>query len=126
MRALDRSNLQSFAAQVAVHQSYCDGTTSWTRRRRTGPSTCTSRGSSRRGTACTSTSTSVPSASSHSLCRAKKPRPSIQPDVLCPSLSYGPSLGQHGPIQARRALGPCWAYILGREHDLVRSECNSC
>jgi hypothetical protein len=50
---------------------------------------------------------------------AKKLRSSI-------TLSYGPDLGQHGPIQARRALGPCWAYILEREHDLVRLEYNSC
>ena len=39
---------------------------------------------------------------------------------------YGPSLGQHDPMQACRALGPCWAYILGCEHDLVWPECNSC
>jgi hypothetical protein len=39
---------------------------------------------------------------------------------------YGPGLGQHGPMQARRTLGPCWAYILGRGHDLAWSECNSC
>ena len=38
----------------------------------------------------------------------------------------GPGLGQHGPMKARRALGPCWAYILGGEHDLARPERNSC
>jgi hypothetical protein len=38
----------------------------------------------------------------------------------------GPGLGQHGPTKARRALGPCWAYILGGEHELARSERTSC
>jgi hypothetical protein len=32
-------------------------------------------------------------------------------------INCGPGLGQHGPMKARRALGPCWAYILGGEHD---------
>jgi hypothetical protein len=44
----------------------------------------------------------------------------------CWAYIYGPGLGQHDPMQARRALGPCWAYILGCEHDLARPECNSC
>jgi hypothetical protein len=34
-------------------------------------------------------------------------------------INCGPGLGQHGPMQARRALGPCWAYVLGGEHVLA-------
>jgi hypothetical protein len=38
----------------------------------------------------------------------------------------GPGLGQHDPMQARLALGSCWAYVLGDEHVLAWPERNSC